>query len=71
MSKYTMTDSIRAIEHKFVKRWLSGTGDKAKFAEDSLGYYAVFASCPASIYLGTEEPKLQAGDVVRLTMEKV
>jgi hypothetical protein len=69
--KYTMTDTIKKIEHKAAKRWLRGTGPEAKFVDDSQGYWAVFTSCPASIFLGAEAPGLKAGDQVRLTLEKV
>lgn len=69
--KFVMVDRVRKIDHKVAKRWVSGTGDKAVFEEGSDGYWAVFESCPASIYLGTAPPKLAAGDAVRLTLEKV
>lgn len=71
MSKYAVTDVIKSVEHKFVKQWLRGTGNDAVFKEQSIGYYVVFTSCPASMYLGDSEPSLRAGDRVRLTIEKV
>jgi hypothetical protein len=69
-TKYVMTDVVRTIEHKMVRQWVRGTGDGAEFREQSIGYYAVFTSCPASMYLGPEEPHLKAGDKVRLTLER-
>lgn len=71
MSKYTMTDIIKTIEHKFVKKWVKGVGSETKFKDETIGYYAVFTSCPASIFLGNDEPKLKAGDRVRITLEKM
>lgn len=70
-TKFAMTDRVRKIDHKVARRWLRGTGNDAEFEEDSAGYWVVFESCPASIYLGTAVPKLAAGDAVRLTLEKV
>lgn len=70
-TKFVMVDRVRKIEHKVAQRWLRGTGKDAVFAEDSVGYWAVFESCPASMFLGSIEPGLRAGDSVRLTLEKV
>jgi hypothetical protein len=69
-TKFVMMDRVREIEHKFVRQWLSGLGDKAKFRDDSVGYYAIFESCPASMYLGPDEPGLKEGDQVRVTIER-
>jgi hypothetical protein len=63
-------DRIRKIENKITSQWLSGVGKDAKFAVNSIGWYAIFESCPASIYLGEEKPALKMGDKVRLTVEK-
>ncbi len=70
-TRFVMVDRVKKIDHKQAKRWLRGTGKDAEFEEGSAGYWAVFESCPASIYLGSTEPKLAAGDAVRLTLEKV
>jgi hypothetical protein len=62
-----------SVEQKVAKKWIGGIGKDAKFAENTDGWYAVFKSCPASIYLGTKEPgpALRAGDRVRITLERV
>lgn len=70
-TRFVMTDKIRKIEQRAAKRWLGGAGKDAKFIEDTQGWYAVFESCPASMYLGSTEPGLRAGDAVRLVLEKV
>lgn len=68
--KFVMIDRIKRVEHKIVKKWLRGSGDKAEFEDESQGYWATFESCPASIYLGASEPRLADGDRVRLTLER-
>jgi hypothetical protein len=69
--RYIIKDQVRRIENKVASQWLSGIGKDAKFAANSCGWYAIFESCPASVYLGEEEPELKAGDKVRLIVEKV
>lgn len=70
-TKFVMHDRVRKIDHKAARRWLGGAGNDAKFEDGSAGYWAVFESCPASIFLGTSVPTLREGDRVRLTLEKV
>lgn len=70
-TKFVMLDTVRKVEERIVQRWVSGTGKEAKFAQDSEGWYAVLGAGPGSIYLGTTEPGLKAGDRVRLTLERV
>lgn len=70
-TKFIMLDTVKKVEERIARQWLSGTGNDAKFKDNSEGWYASFASCPAGIYLGTVEPSLKAGDKVRLTLEKV
>jgi hypothetical protein len=68
--KYVFADVIRTIERKVVKQWVSGTGDKAVFADEGIGWYATLESCPASLWLGDDEPPFKTGDTVRLTLER-
>jgi hypothetical protein len=70
-TKFVMLDKVARVEEKFAKQWVSGTGQDAVFRSDSAGWYATFTACPASMYLGTMEPGLKAGDRVRITMERV
>lgn len=67
--RYVLKDKVKRIEHKAASRWVSGTGADAVFAQDSAGWYAVFESFPASIYLGEDEPALQVGPV-RMIIEQ-
>lgn len=67
--RYILTDNIKKIEHKAASRWVSGTGSDAVFEQDSTGWYGVFESCPASIYLGEDEPSLKIGPV-RMIIEQ-
>jgi hypothetical protein len=69
-TKYVVHDAVREIEHKFVKRWVRGTGQDAEFTDDSIGYYVHFKSFPASLYLGEAMPVLRAGDQVKITLER-
>lgn len=69
--RFVMTDRVARVEQKIAKRWMRGTGDKAVFEDNTQGWWAVFESCPASMFLGTTEPGLKAGDAVRLILEKV
>jgi hypothetical protein len=66
-----MLDTIKKIEERLTRRWRGGVGPEAVFTEDSTGWYAIFESCPASIYVGSTAPGLKAGDRVRLTLERV
>lgn len=70
-TRFVYLRTIKKIEHRVVKRWLSGTGPDAKFAEDSLGWYALFKEDPVAMYLGTIEPDMKEGDRFRVTAEKV
>lgn len=69
-TKFVMTDVIRKVENRIARQWIGGLGEHAKFREDSQGWWAVFESCPVSMYLGTEKPGLEASDLVRLTLER-
>jgi hypothetical protein len=70
-TKFVMLDVVRRVEERFARQHVRGSGEHAVFAKNSEGWYAVFESCPASIYLGSSEPELAAGDRVRLTVERV
>lgn len=69
-TRFVMVDVVRRVEEKIARKWVSGTGGEAVFAPDSQGWWAVFESCPASMYLGTAKPGLAAGDRVRIVLEK-
>ena len=71
MTKYVAMDRVARVEEKVAKRWVSGSGEHAVFADDTQGWWLTFESCPASMYLGAEEPHLKAGDRVRLTVERL
>ena len=70
-TKFVMVDRIAKVEEKIARRWMHGSGNDAVFEQDSHGWWAVFESCPASMYLGTTKPALAAGDSVRIILEKV
>lgn len=70
-TKFVYIRTIKKIENRTAKRWLSGVGPDTKFAEDSVGWYALFVEDPTALYLGMGEPGLAAGDRVRLTAEKI
>jgi hypothetical protein len=70
-TKFVMVDRVRRVEEKIARQWIRGSGPKAEFREGSEGWWAIFESCPASMYLGTTRPELKAGDAVRITLEKV
>lgn len=70
-TRYVMFDKIKKIEESVAKKWVSGLGEHAMFRNESEGFYAVFESCPASVFLGTDAPELEAGNRVRLTLEKI
>lgn len=70
-TRFVMVDKVRRVEEKIARRWIGGAGDDAKFQDDSQGWWAVFESCPASMYLGTLRPGLATGDSVRIILEKI
>lgn len=70
MMRYVMHDVIVKVEQKISKKWLRGVGKDAEYADKTEGWYATFKSCPASMYLGVEEPSLRAGDRVKITLEQ-
>ena len=70
-SKFIMLDKVSRVEEKIARQWTSGSAEKAVFAEQSHGWYVLLDSLGVSIYLGSTRPKLEKGDTVRLTVEKV
>lgn len=63
--------TVRVLEERVARRYVSGTGNDAVFCEDSVGWYATLHEWPAAIHFGPEKPDLQVGDRVKITVEKV
>lgn len=63
--------TVRTVEHRFARRWVSGSGEHTKFAEDSVGWYVMFFESPIAAYAGLDEPSIRPGDRVKVSMEVV
>ncbi len=69
-TKFTIHDTIRSVKLKMARQWLRGVGKDAEFQENTAGWYITLDGS-LSLYIGEEEPKLRAGDRVKVTVEKV
>lgn len=63
--------TVMVIEERIAKKHVRGAGANAVFKERSEGFYAKFTEWPGSAFLGNENPGLQAGDRIKITVEKV
>jgi hypothetical protein len=66
-----MYDTAILVEERYGQTWLSGVGPNAKFANYSDGWFITLASYPSSIFVGNDEPKIKAGDQIRITLESL
>lgn len=62
--------TVKSVENRIARQWVRGFGADAVFERKSEGWYVGIANWPASIFFGREQPRLQAGDRVRITVEK-
>lgn len=69
--RYVYFRTIRSVEERVAKRWISGVGENAKFENSSRGWYALFVEEPSALFLGNEKPAMMAGDKMRITAEVV
>ena len=71
MIKLVYNRTIKRVEERVAKRWISGVGKDAVFENDSQGFYALFVEDPVALYLGSTAMEWKTGDRIRLTAEKV
>lgn len=69
--KYVVFSHILSIEKHIQKKWIGGVGDNAKFNDVDGGYYMWLDGSHEAIFIGHEEPVLNAGDRIRVTFERV
>lgn len=67
--KFIIKTIVSSVEERFRNVYVDGFGDNAKYNKVSLGWYVHFMGSYEALYLGLEEPKLQKGDTVRITIE--
>lgn len=53
---------VAVVEEKFIKRWLGGTGNEAKFANEPRGWFIRLEDSYESFYAGKTKPKAAVGD---------
>lgn len=68
--KYVYVRTIKKIEERHARQWVSGAGADTKFERKSVGWYATFVEEPSAIFLGREQPNLKDGDKVKFTLER-
>lgn len=67
---YCFEGRVKAVEERFEKRWLSGSGNDAKFEEASIGWWVIFEGWPASMRFGATKPDFEVGDIIDLTAQR-
>ena len=60
--------TISKVEERFSQRWVSGTGSAALFKQNSLGWWIVIDQL--AIHAGPDKPDFEAGELVKLSIEK-
>lgn len=57
---------VLAVEEKFLKQHVSGTGDAAVFQNVSQGWFVRFEKSYESLNVGSEKPPIKEGDVATI-----
>lgn len=60
----------RVFEHK-ERNYVTGFGENAVFMEVSQGWFLALDDSYEAVFVGKERPKLDVGDKIRVTFEKV
>lgn len=61
--------TVRQVEHRKVRQWVSGAGDKAVFVDMSMGYYLHLSESSASVFIGATDPGIVEGEKVKIILE--
>lgn len=62
---------VREVTEKFTDAYTGGFGKEATFQRVSLGWYVLYEGSWEFLYAGHTAPPFKAGDLVRITQEKV
>lgn len=66
-----VTLTVTRVEERYVRLYLGGAGAEADFEDRRLGWFAVFSEPQLAFKIGDSRPQLEAGDRVRLTIERL
>lgn len=71
-TRYVISDAraIR-IEKRSRQIYVSGIGKDAIFHTQDLGWWLLITGSHEAIFLGEEQPDIQEGDKIRITLERV
>lgn len=69
-ARYVIASVVQRVEERIIKEYTKGFGKDTVFTPKSLGWYVLLAGSYEAIYVGDEVPTLNAGDKVRVTIEK-
>jgi len=59
------------VKEMFERKHVSGVGNEAIFADESIGWYIWLEGSYESICVGQQKPELQVGDRVNITIERI
>lgn len=68
---YTIMTSVVDVKEHKERRHVEGSGDKAKFSEESTGWFVTFDGSYEALYFGSEKPGFDKGDKVKITFERM
>ena len=68
---YVFNARIMNLAERFKPVYQGGTGKEAYFKDVSIGWYMHLQGSFEAIYIGLEKPNLQAGQLIKITMEPV
>lgn len=59
------------LEEKFVKAYVDGVGEEARFIDQSCGWFASFEGSYEALHFGDTKPTFDVGNLVKITFEKI
>ena len=68
--RYVIRTRVQAVKQQFIKHWLSGHSDAAKFANEPKGWFLWLEGSYEALGLGDEKPDFAPGDPIKITIEK-
>jgi hypothetical protein len=71
MLRYTIPTRVRSVDRITRLSSARKVGEDVLAVHDDLGWYVLLEGSHEHLYLGHEEPELRAGDLVRVTIERV
>jgi hypothetical protein len=67
---YVFYATVLDVEHRFQRLHVAGHGPDAVFKNQPIGWFLHLQGSGESIYVGQEQPFIQPGDTVKVTIGK-